>query len=529
MNDNLERCLRLLLNSNSVQNEWRKTNNDQSAKPFVLVSLSNKQINAKTKPVITIPVTLLAQKHIQPLKIVTGTSTTSEPYRTQSLPVFTLSSNQLNSGNTVTLNEVGSNALQIVSIPQSVIQQLQSNSSTTQSANTGSQPVQTPTPKPKSKPKPRSTAQRLTTARVLYQQSCNTADKEDSPTIASTLAYCPRNANPVGFTTVDGINLQEIKEFAKLFKMRRLALGLTQTQVGQALSAAKGPAYSQSAICRFEKLDITPKSAAKIKPVLEKWMQDAEKKYADRLKHGSQQHFAELIGDMNSKKRKRRTSFTPKALDKLNKAFEVNTHPSGSEMTALAQELDYDREVIRVWFCNKRQALKNNFKRMRSHAENDYSALDNNTQTSAIQIPESATANCDFHLPLMDQQHHIPQEPLPPVMISSSTLNDQMYQLFDPQQINLNNDDRLVDGVGQSYPNHYSHPSSSIGSEQLSFTSPVNYIHPLDHQGLNIFHEESGLNDGMDFFDSLLQEQTSDDDLHFLDSLMNDCGNNGNI
>lgn len=50
---------------------------------------------------------------------------------------------------------------------------------------------------------------------------------------------------------VDGINLDEIKEFAKVFKLRRLSLGLTQTQVGQALSVTEGPAYSQSAICRL--------------------------------------------------------------------------------------------------------------------------------------------------------------------------------------------------------------------------------------------------------------------------------------
>ena len=49
---------------------------------------------------------------------------------------------------------------------------------------------------------------------------------------------------------MDGINLDEIKEFAKQFKIRRLSLGLTQTQVGQALSATEGPSYSQSAICR---------------------------------------------------------------------------------------------------------------------------------------------------------------------------------------------------------------------------------------------------------------------------------------
>ena len=50
---------------------------------------------------------------------------------------------------------------------------------------------------------------------------------------------------------MDGVNLDEIREFAKTFKIRRLSLGLTQTQVGQALSATEGPSYSQSAICRY--------------------------------------------------------------------------------------------------------------------------------------------------------------------------------------------------------------------------------------------------------------------------------------
>lgn len=45
-------------------------------------------------------------------------------------------------------------------------------------------------------------------------------------------------------------DLDDIKEFAKSFKLRRLSMGLTQTQVGQALNIAEGPAYSQSAICR---------------------------------------------------------------------------------------------------------------------------------------------------------------------------------------------------------------------------------------------------------------------------------------
>ncbi|XP_017789844.1 PREDICTED: POU domain, class 6, transcription factor 2 [Habropoda laboriosa] len=172
---------------------------------------------------------------------------------------------------------------------------------------------------------------------------------------------------------VDGYNLEEIKEFAKVFKFRRLSLGLTQTQVGQALSVTEGPAYSQSAICSalatqmyaasqiasqqqatFEKLDITPKSAQKIKPVLERWMKEAE----DRHKNGLHQ-LTDFIGVETSKKRKRRTSFTPQALEVLNIHFTRNTHPNGNEITNLAQRLGYDREVIRIWFCNKRQSQKN--------------------------------------------------------------------------------------------------------------------------------------------------------------------------
>jgi class 6 POU domain transcription factor len=181
------------------------------------------------------------------------------------------------------------------------------------------------------------------------------------------------SSNVTHATTVDGVNLDEIREFAKAFKLRRLALGLTQTQVGQAMSATKGPAYSQSAICRFEKLDITPKSASKIKPVLEKWMQEAELKYAHRLT-GGRPNFSDLLSTENSKKRKRRTSFSPQALEILNEYFEKNTHPSGNQgadITMLAKKLNYDREVIRVWFCNKRQALKNTLTKAKQINETD--------------------------------------------------------------------------------------------------------------------------------------------------------------
>ncbi|XP_035439535.1 POU domain, class 6, transcription factor 1 isoform X9 [Spodoptera frugiperda] len=146
------------------------------------------------------------------------------------------------------------------------------------------------------------------------------ADSPNQPTISQSSS-----------NVVDGINLEDIKEFAKAFKLRRLGLGLTQTQVGQALSVTEGPAYSQSAICRYA---------------------------------SGQNHLTDFIGMEPSKKRKRRTSFTPQALELLNAHFERNTHPSGTEITGLAHQLGYEREVIRIWFCNKRQALKNTVRMM---------------------------------------------------------------------------------------------------------------------------------------------------------------------
>lgn len=75
-----------------------------------------------------------------------------------------------------------------------------------------------------------------------------------------------------------------------------------------------------------------------------------------------QQNLMEFVGGEPSKKRKRRTSFTPQAVEALNTYFEKNALPTGQEITDIAKELNYDREVVRVWFCNRRQTLKNTSK-----------------------------------------------------------------------------------------------------------------------------------------------------------------------
>uniref|UniRef100_A0A3Q2Y3B5 POU domain protein n=1 Tax=Hippocampus comes TaxID=109280 RepID=A0A3Q2Y3B5_HIPCM len=219
-------------------------------------------------------------------------------------------------------------------------------------------PAVTPTP---SKPTTQAPATAATQLPVVIAPQPSILKSTTSP--SSSLPITCGDIAKVGQLThqpassEEGINLEEIREFAKNFKIRRLSLGLTQTQVGQALTATEGPAYSQSAICRFEKLDITPKSAQKLKPVLEKWLAEAE-----HWNQKGQQNLMEFVGGEPSKKRKRRTSFTPQAIEVLNSYFEKNSLPTGQEITEIAKELNYDREVVRVWFCNRRQTLKNTSK-----------------------------------------------------------------------------------------------------------------------------------------------------------------------
>ncbi len=75
----------------------------------------------------------------------------------------------------------------------------------------------------------------------------------------------------------DGVDLDEMRDLVGRFRRKRVSLGLSQSQVGmdfESLSASGSednafPSYSQSQICRIERLDITPRQARAVKPILQ--------------------------------------------------------------------------------------------------------------------------------------------------------------------------------------------------------------------------------------------------------------------
>uniref|UniRef100_A0A8D3BC84 POU domain protein n=1 Tax=Scophthalmus maximus TaxID=52904 RepID=A0A8D3BC84_SCOMX len=157
-------------------------------------------------------------------------------------------------------------------------------------------------------------------------------------------------------------DLEELEQFAKTFKQRRIKLGFTQGDVGLAMGKLYGNDFSQTTISRFEALNLSFKNMCKLKPLLEKWLNDAENLTSDQALSSPSALGSPgmgLEGHGNNRRRKKRTSIETNIRVALEKSFlEQNQKPTSEEITMIADQLNMEKEVIRVWFCNRRQKEK---------------------------------------------------------------------------------------------------------------------------------------------------------------------------
>ncbi|MGH0182792.1 UNVERIFIED_CONTAM: hypothetical protein FKN15_022942 [Acipenser sinensis] len=58
------------------------------------------------------------------------------------------------------------------------------------------------------------------------------------------------------------------------------------------------------------------------------------------------------------RKRKKRTSIETNIRMTMEKRFQDNPKPSSEEITLISEQLAMEKEVVRVWFCNRRQKEK---------------------------------------------------------------------------------------------------------------------------------------------------------------------------
>ncbi|XP_055071862.2 POU domain, class 2, transcription factor 1b isoform X5 [Misgurnus anguillicaudatus] len=213
----------------------------------------------------------------------------------------------------------------------------------------------------------------------LPQSQANLLQTQPSITLTTqpatptrTIAATPIQSLPHTQTTPKHIDtpsleepsdLEELEQFAKTFKQRRIKLGFTQGDVGLAMGKLYGNDFSQTTISRFEALNLSFKNMCKLKPLLEKWLNDAvcaENQTSDQgLSSPSSLGSPGLGLEGLNRRRKKRTSIETNIRVALEKSFlEQNQKPTSEEITMIADQLNMEKEVIRVWFCNRRQKEK---------------------------------------------------------------------------------------------------------------------------------------------------------------------------
>lgn len=168
-------------------------------------------------------------------------------------------------------------------------------------------------------------------------------------------------------------------------------LGFTQGDVGLAMGKLYGNDFSQTTISRFEALNLSFKNMCKLKPLLQKWLEDADSALgggggggggggcmggnAGLGNNGSGGvgvggplssplggggnggggggSGGNSVSDGLGRRRKKRTSIETSVRVALEKAFLANPKPTSEEIAMLADGLSMEKEVVRVWFCNR--------------------------------------------------------------------------------------------------------------------------------------------------------------------------------
>ncbi|XP_044837355.1 POU domain, class 3, transcription factor 3-like [Mauremys mutica] len=142
-----------------------------------------------------------------------------------------------------------------------------------------------------------------------------------------------------------------MEQFAKELKHKRITLGFTQADVGLALGVLYGKMFSQTTICRFEALQLSFKNMCKLKPLLQRWLDEADG-------NANLQEMCSMESALLQARKRKRTSIETAARGSLESYFLRCPKPSLQEIAHIAHDLRLDKDVVRVWFCNRRQKGK---------------------------------------------------------------------------------------------------------------------------------------------------------------------------
>jgi hypothetical protein len=223
------------------------------------------------------------------------------------------------------------------------------------------------------------------------------------------------NKNNLNMKKNAAAELDELKELARAFKEKRQSLGLSQSQVLNEINRddENEPLnVAETALINFENLLITPRSGAKMKPVLQCWLSSAKLKFGDRINESmvtieeqeqpqqqQQQQQSTNLNESISKKRKRFDKFSPRTIETLTEAHKKHAHPDERQLNDIASHLDIDRHVdmdlLRSWFSERGKQNNANKTKKYKHCSflNSQAILNNMTNNMSNNSDNSQTEN----------------------------------------------------------------------------------------------------------------------------------------
>lgn len=120
---------------------------------------------------------------------------------------------------------------------------------------------------------------------------------------------------------------------------------------------------------------------------------------------------------VGNRRRKKRTSIDATIRVALEKSFQSNSKPTSEDITLIADSLNMEKEVIRVWFCNRRQKEKRinppssslEFAKLVTTTNNNSASIPTLTPITTSDAKSDAvslTANQQEHLQQLLNEHH---------------------------------------------------------------------------------------------------------------------------
>ncbi|XP_063309207.1 POU domain, class 5, transcription factor 1.2-like [Pelobates fuscus] len=190
--------------------------------------------------------------------------------------------------------------------------------------------------------------------------SMSTISSAGSCTNASTISQASTGSEDSD--VADNSSMSELEEFARDVKKQRYLFGLTQENVGNGLGVLYNKSFSQTTISRFEAVQLSLTNMRKLKPMLKKFYDEVKTNPAilQVVEKGEKPN--------NSVKRKKRTFIDEATKQKLEQSYNLVPHPSKTEIEEISKERTLEIEVVKTWFCNRRQKDKKELNKLLKEA-----------------------------------------------------------------------------------------------------------------------------------------------------------------